>query len=205
VEVRNRTWRLSSAAAAAAILMLLGGCGGDPAAPPDTQEVADLGTPPLGAESAPAKVAETTAEPAPVVETRTVTEKKRIRYSTREVKDSSLPEGTRRTRTRGRDGVRALTYEVTFTDGEPSGRKLVSSEVIRKPVTKVVAVGTKVEKDEPSGDCDPNYSGACVPVASDVDCAGGSGNGPEYVDGPVRVVGDDVYDLDRDGDGIACD
>lgn len=53
--------------------------------------------------------------------------------------------------------------------------------------------------------CDPNYEGACVPIASDVDCAGGSGNGPEYVQGPVTVVGKDIYDLDRDGDGIGCD
>lgn len=53
--------------------------------------------------------------------------------------------------------------------------------------------------------CDPNYSGACVPIASDVDCAGGSGNGPAYVRGPVRVIGRDIYGLDRDGDGIGCD
>ncbi|NDV01819.1 hypothetical protein GZA08_12675 [Pseudoroseicyclus sp. CLL3-39] len=53
--------------------------------------------------------------------------------------------------------------------------------------------------------CDPNYSGACVPIASNVDCAGGSGNGPAYVQGPVRVVGRDIYELDRDGDGIGCD
>lgn len=53
--------------------------------------------------------------------------------------------------------------------------------------------------------CDPNYADACVPIASDVDCAGGSGNGPEYVQGPVRVIGTDIYGLDRDGDGIACD
>jgi hypothetical protein len=51
--------------------------------------------------------------------------------------------------------------------------------------------------------CDPNYS-PCVPIASDVDCAGGSGNGPAYVSGPVRVVGTDIYGLDRDGDGIGC-
>jgi len=54
-------------------------------------------------------------------------------------------------------------------------------------------------------ECDSNYDGACVPIASDVDCAGGSGNGPEYVAGPVRVVGDDIYELDREGDGIACE
>lgn len=53
--------------------------------------------------------------------------------------------------------------------------------------------------------CDPNYSGACVPIASDVDCAGGSGNGPAYVRGPVRVIGVDIYGLDRDKDGIGCE
>lgn len=53
--------------------------------------------------------------------------------------------------------------------------------------------------------CDPNYEGACVPIASNVDCAGGSGNGPEYVRNPVYVVGTDIYELDRDGDGLACE
>jgi hypothetical protein len=38
----------------------------------------------------------------------------------------------------------------------------------------------------------------------DVDCAGGSGNGPRYVNGPVYVTGPDIYDLDRDGNGIGC-
>ncbi|MBN8294069.1 excalibur calcium-binding domain-containing protein [Rhodobacter sp. NTK016B] len=54
-------------------------------------------------------------------------------------------------------------------------------------------------------ECDPNYAQVCVPVASDVDCAGGSGDGPAYVEGPVQVIGDDIYHLDRDGDGIACE
>jgi hypothetical protein len=57
----------------------------------------------------------------------------------------------------------------------------------------------------PAPSCDPNYSGACVPIASDVDCAGGSGNGPAYVHGPVRVVGTDIYGLDRDGNGVGCE
>jgi hypothetical protein len=53
-------------------------------------------------------------------------------------------------------------------------------------------------------ECDPNYD-PCVPIASDVDCAGGKGNGPEYVYGPITVIGDDIYGLDRDGDGVACE
>ena len=56
-----------------------------------------------------------------------------------------------------------------------------------------------------SHDCDANYAGACLdPDALDYDCEGGSGDGPEYT-GTVKVVGDDPYDLDRDGDGVACD
>lgn len=55
--------------------------------------------------------------------------------------------------------------------------------------------------------CHPSYAGACVPTGfSDVDCAGGSGNGPGYVSGKrFAVVGPDVYRLDSDNDGIACE
>jgi hypothetical protein len=45
----------------------------------------------------------------------------------------------------------------------------------------------------------------CITPGDDVDCASGSGNGPRYVDGPVYVTGSDPYDLDRDGDGVACE
>lgn len=56
------------------------------------------------------------------------------------------------------------------------------------------------------GSCHPSYEGACLrPDASDYDCAGGSGNGPYYVDGPIYVVGWDEYDLDRDNDGLGCE
>ncbi|MER7458223.1 G5 domain-containing protein [Micromonospora sp. NPDC126480] len=137
--------------------------------------------------------------PSPVVEVRTVTATQRIPHATRTVKDSSLAQGKRVVRTRGVDGVRTLTYEVTVTDGVQTGRKLIGSEVTKKPVTEVVAVGTK-----PASRCDPNYS-PCVPIASDVDCAGGGGNGPAYVTGPVKVIGTDIYDLDRDNDGWGCD
>ncbi len=39
----------------------------------------------------------------------------------------------------------------------------------------------------------------------DYDCAGGSGNGPNYVDGPIKVLPPDPFDLDRDGDGTGCE
>jgi hypothetical protein len=58
----------------------------------------------------------------------------------------------------------------------------------------------------PTDGCDPSYEGACLDAsASDYDCEGGSGDGPKYVQGPIDVVGDDHFDLDRDGDGVACE
>lgn len=42
-----------------------------------------------------------------------------------------------------------------------------------------------------------------MPIASDVDCAGGKGNEPAYVTGPVNDVGTDIYGLDRDKDGVS--
>lgn len=55
----------------------------------------------------------------------------------------------------------------------------------------------------PGNACHPSYD-PCVPITSDVDCAGGSGNGPAYT-GPVRVIGPDDYGLDSDGDGRGCE
>ena len=58
--------------------------------------------------------------------------------------------------------------------------------------------------DGSSADGCDGYS-PCLPPASDYDCAGGSGDGPEYAQGPIRVTGSDPYELDYDGDGIACE
>jgi PASTA domain len=55
-------------------------------------------------------------------------------------------------------------------------------------------------------DCDPAYPRVCLHDGiGDYDCAGGSGNGPNYVTGPIQVRPPDPFDLDRDGDGIGCE
>ncbi|MDQ2678121.1 MAG: hypothetical protein M3Y51_05210, partial [Actinomycetota bacterium] len=47
--------------------------------------------------------------------------------------------------------------------------------------------------------CDPNYTGACIPVGvGDVDC-------PQVGVENFQVVGSDTHDLDRDNDRIACE
>jgi hypothetical protein len=71
------------------------------------------------------------------------------------------------------------------------------------PPTKAPAAPRTTAASAASG-CNANYSG-CVPIASDVDCAGGDNNGPAWVTGPVRVLGTDVYGLDADHDGLGCE
>jgi hypothetical protein len=65
----------------------------------------------------------------------------------------------------------------------------------------------------PAGDCHTSYRGGtdrdrggCIRASlGDYDCWPGSGDGPNFVIGPVQVVGPDVFRLDSDGDGVGCE
>lgn len=140
-------------------------------------------------------------EPEPVVETKTIIKKIDIPFESTTVEDPDLEKGKERIITTGINGQKHFIYEQKIVDGD---KVLIEEKVILEPVNQVKAIGTKVAV-APQSSCDSNYSGACVPVASDVDCASGSGNGPAYVNGPVYVTGYDHYDLDRDGNGVACE
>lgn len=143
---------------------------------------------------------------ASTVDKKTVVETQQIPFESSTVNDPNLPQGQTVVKVAGVNGIKTLTFEITYRDGAEISRTLVKEEVTKAPVTQVTAVGTKAAAPPPPAQsCHPSYTGACVPFASDVDCAGGGGNGPAYVRGPVYVVGPDVYDLDRDGDGVACE
>jgi hypothetical protein len=194
---------------AALVLVVVAGCGSpsttnvaEPAAIESSQVATtqEPTTEPTTRSTAP-KPQATKPKPAPTTK-KIVVEFRTIPFKKKTVTDDSLPKGEQTVTTRGANGTRRLTYQVTFVNGVRTSKTLLRQEVAKQPRTQVTTIGTKVEASE---SCDPNYSGACVPIASDVDCSGGSGNGPAYVRGPVTVVGDDIYDLDRDNDGLGCE
>lgn len=62
--------------------------------------------------------------------------------------------------------------------------------------------GPSARTPSPSGKCDPNYAGGCVPpYPPDLDCADIRALGIA----PVRVIGSDPHRLDGDGDGLGCE
>ena len=102
--------------------------------------------------------------------------------------------------------VQGLTSKDGWTEISSSvGKGWMSSKYLSSQKPSVTLSTSTASSSKTESRCHSSYSGKCVPIASDVDCAGGSGNGPAYVSGPVRVVGPDVYRLDRDKDGWGCE
>lgn len=108
------------------------------------------------------------------------------------------------------NGVGNFAVVLPLDLGENSIR-VEAEKAVAEPVVEFLGVirmpaKTAPPPPPPPPPCDPNYEGACLdPNAVDYDCAGGEGDGPNYVEGPIRIVGDDRFDLDRGGDGVACE
>jgi uncharacterized protein YabE (DUF348 family) len=73
-----------------------------------------------------------------------------IEHERVEVEDPSSYEGEETVLEEGRDGETVTTFEVTVVDGKETGRKKLSTEVTREPVTEKVSVGTKERPAAPS-------------------------------------------------------
>lgn len=83
------------------------------------------------------------APAAPEVRTEQIAETEAIPFRTRLVRDPSLRPGTREIQTPGVPGERLLRYEVTFTGGRETSRRLLDSTITREPQDRVVAFGNR--------------------------------------------------------------
>ena len=80
-----------------------------------------------------------------------VTKKVSLAFETERRQTSRLDKGDTAIATKGAKGVRTLTYKVIRHDGKVVSKERTSAKVTKKPVTRVVLVGTKEEpkKAEP--------------------------------------------------------
>ena len=106
------------------------------------------------------------------VTTKTKTTTEAVAYETTTRKDSSMPEGTSKTVTAGRKGTKEIVTRHTYVDGKRDRSKVLETTITKKPVTKIVAVGTKApEPAAPSTSSAParsagNTSGAGLNLAN---------------------------------------
>jgi len=73
----------------------------------------------------------------------TVTEEQAIPFATQKILDMDHPIGYHQVKTKGKPGVRLVTYEVVMKDGKEIGRKQIQNVVNGQPKTQVELIGNK--------------------------------------------------------------
>lgn len=93
---------------------------------------------------------------------------KKIEFKSQTQNDSSMYTGERKVVTKGKNGKKELRHRVLVVDGKDVEKELLEETVISKPVTEVIAVGTKAR---------PAPKPAPAPKASSGGNGGGSSKG----------------------------
>jgi resuscitation-promoting factor RpfB len=88
-----------------------------------------------------------------------ITEQQAIPHRTVKKDDPNLTQGLEETEVRGVDGILEVTFDITYVDGAPAGRKVLSEKILRKPTDEIVRVGTKPPADTgaPAGAAGHNW------------------------------------------------
>jgi hypothetical protein len=108
----------------------------------------------------------------------------------------------------------SVTYKTTaqyasgtvISQSRKAGTSVAPGAVVSLVIAKAPPPTTPPSTAPPSQNCDPAYPDNCLHDGiGDYDCAGGTGNGPNYVDGPITVLPPDPFGLDGNGDGVGCE
>ncbi|MBD3689992.1 transglycosylase family protein [Nanchangia anserum] len=99
------------------------------------------------------------------VSRQTHSEDKVTRHTTREVEDGSLPKGTRKVETEGKDGVIRATSFVETVDGEVVFHRDGTETPVQEMVEEVVRVGTKAAPETSTTTAGGGAAASPVPAA----------------------------------------
>ncbi|MBQ6823378.1 MAG: G5 domain-containing protein [Clostridia bacterium] len=136
----------------------------------------------------------------------TVVKTQSIAYETEKIKTDDLYQGETEVVQKGEKGEKKLTYSVTYIDGKESERVLLSEEITKEPVTKIVKVGTKVKSTFKKTSSTPKTYKKVIAMTATAYSAGGytaSGLPAQWgvvaVDPRVIPLGTKVYVETADG------
>ena len=80
---------------------------------------------------------------------REITEEEEIPFKEETVKDYNLAPGATEVRQLGEVGTKKLVYKVQYVNNKEASRELISEEIVREPVTRIVAVGASAIEKSP--------------------------------------------------------
>ncbi|SEQ99164.1 Uncharacterized conserved protein YabE, contains G5 and tandem DUF348 domains [Virgibacillus subterraneus] len=124
------------------------------------------------------KVTENTTIKVVRVDKETVEVKEKIDYKTEKREDNNLEKGKKRVIEEGNEGLLVKTFEVIKENGEEVERKLISEEIKQESENRVVAFGTKEEKELVTVSSSNDSGGKVYSMrvtAYSADCVGCSG------------------------------
>lgn len=87
-------------------------------------------------------------EPEDVVEVKPETETEAVPFGREERRTDKLNKGETKVVQQGVEGVKTITYEVTYTNGQVTSRKKVSESITQEAVKEIVEIGTKEPQPE---------------------------------------------------------
>ena len=88
---------------------------------------------------------------------KTRTKKQSVPFETVERNTSSLSKGTKKTSQEGVNGINQITELVTYIDGVESYSTVIATKTVKKPVNKVVLIGTATYGGSPSSSSGSSY------------------------------------------------
>lgn len=83
------------------------------------------------------------------IETKTETKTEEIEFEEERINDSTLEKGKTKVKQTGQKGEKEVTYEVTYSNGKETNRKIIKNEIIKDPVNKIILIGMKEPKPDP--------------------------------------------------------
>lgn len=84
---------------------------------------------------------------------RTITEDVEIPFAEEIIRDANLASGKSEVRQLGEVGTKRIYYEVKYVDNLEVKRDVIKEEIVREPVARITAVGTKRSLPPESGTC----------------------------------------------------
>lgn len=142
---------------------------------------------------------------APVITTKTMTTTTPIPFTSTTQQDASLAKGKTTIKTAGVNGVQTQTWKVTYSNGNETGRTVISTAITTQPVTEVIEQGTyvapaptKATTPTPAAPATPS----CYPLSDEGTCYEPGEYCRDSDAGTSGVAGDGKAITCTDNDGL---